>query len=59
MWLWFLVAYIYVRGEFYNEASNLQIAIREVSYNSTFFVEHLVYHDALIVHTLSMHELHM
>lgn len=22
-------AYIYVRGEFYNEASNLQIAIRE------------------------------
>ena len=24
------VAYIYVRGEFYNEASNLQIAIREV-----------------------------
>ena len=24
-------AYIYIRGEFYNEASNLQIAIKEVA----------------------------
>ena len=24
-------AYIYIRGEFYNEASNTQIAIREAS----------------------------
>ena len=23
-------AYIYIRGEFYNEASNLQVAIKEV-----------------------------
>ena len=30
MFLSFL-AYIYIRGEFYNEASNLQIAINEVS----------------------------
>lgn len=33
-----LTAYIYIRGEFYNEASNLQVAINEVSqrfyYNS-------------------------
>lgn len=27
-------AYIYIRGEFYNEASNLQVAINEVSYKS-------------------------
>lgn len=25
-------AYIYIRGEFYNEASNMQVAINEVSY---------------------------
>lgn len=24
-------AYIYIRGEFYNEASNMQVAINEVS----------------------------
>jgi NADH dehydrogenase (ubiquinone) flavoprotein 1 len=24
-------AYIYIRGEFYNEASNMQVAISEVS----------------------------
>ena len=27
-------AYIYIRGEFYNEASNLQVAIKEVSFHS-------------------------
>ncbi len=27
-------AYIYIRGEFYNEASNMQIAIKEVEYPS-------------------------
>jgi NADH:ubiquinone oxidoreductase subunit F (NADH-binding) len=27
-------AYIYIRGEFYNEASNLQVAIKEVPYIS-------------------------
>ena len=26
-------AYIYVRGEFYNETTNLQVAIKEVSHN--------------------------
>ena len=25
-------AYIYIRGEFYNEASNLQVAIKEVGF---------------------------
>ncbi len=28
-------AYIYIRGEFYNEASNLQVAIKEVIKLST------------------------
>ena len=27
----FVAAYIYIRGEFYNEASNLQMAIKEVT----------------------------
>ncbi len=27
-------AYIYIRGEFYNEASNLQVAIKEVSFHT-------------------------
>lgn len=27
-----IAAYIYIRGEFYNEASNLQVAIAEVKY---------------------------
>jgi NADH dehydrogenase (ubiquinone) flavoprotein 1 len=26
-------AYIYIRGEFYNEASNLQVAIKEVYFH--------------------------
>jgi NADH dehydrogenase (ubiquinone) flavoprotein 1 len=26
-------AYIYIRGEFYNEASNMQVAIAEVSFS--------------------------
>ena len=26
-------AYIYIRGEFYNEASNLQVAIKEVCFD--------------------------
>lgn len=30
-------AYIYIRGEFYNEASNMQLAICEVISFSTFF----------------------
>lgn len=30
MMLFLNLAYIYIRGEFYNEASNIQIAIREV-----------------------------
>ena len=28
------LAYIYIRGEFYNEASNVQISIKEVSTQS-------------------------
>lgn len=34
-------AYIYIRGEFYNEASNMQVAIAEVSrtYPSEFCFE--------------------
>lgn len=28
-----IAAYIYIRGEFYNEASNLQVAIAEVRIN--------------------------
>lgn len=27
-------AYIYIRGEFYNEASNMQVAIQEVLFSS-------------------------
>jgi NADH:ubiquinone oxidoreductase subunit F (NADH-binding) len=29
-------AYIYIRGEFYNEASNLQVAIKEVFFRFFF-----------------------
>ena len=32
------IAYIYIRGEFYNEASNLQQAIDEAYKGSTFFI---------------------
>lgn len=33
-------AYIYIRGEFYNEASNMQVAIAEVyTFNSKMFIE--------------------
>lgn len=31
-------AYIYIRGEFYNEASNLQVAIAEVSGIFSYFI---------------------
>jgi len=30
-------AYIYIRGEFYNEASNMQVAISEVGFKTIFF----------------------
>lgn len=33
-------AYIYIRGEFYNEGSNVQVAINEVRHSS----EHNVFH---------------
>ena len=33
---WHIAAYIYIRGEFYNEASNMQIAIQEVSCAASF-----------------------
>lgn len=31
-------AYIYIRGEFYNEASNMQVAINEVQLYISFFL---------------------
>ena len=30
--LFLIAAYIYIRGEFYNEASNMQVAINEVQF---------------------------
>ena len=40
------VAYIYIRGEFYNEASNMQIAIQEVSLNnSCTHYTHIIHHN--------------
>ena len=37
MILFEFAAYIYIRGEFYNEASNMQVAINEVLF-ACFFV---------------------
>lgn len=36
-------AYIYIRGEFYNEASNMQVAIAEVIY----FLVYILFHISL------------
>ena len=45
-----LTAYIYIRGEFYNEASNLQVAINEVSHRCIIiiFIKNYIYWQKVI-----------